>query len=196
MAAGSASSDLQNLESTGWCFSGCQERSQGNRPSKLGLVGRQGFEPWKPMATDLQSAPFVHLGTCPCTSVTVCERAYSQRGCRIRFTFPTAGTTESELHPHSFPSAPKGTNCCGNRSSPCLGNVRFYWWNETLSRPKFARDLPMHCWKMCRSKPPSRGTVPKSPPPFDATDHFGFCEPHCPPSGCARRLSSITATSF
>ncbi len=29
------------------------------------LVGRQGFEPWKPMATDLQSAPFVHLGTCP-----------------------------------------------------------------------------------------------------------------------------------
>jgi hypothetical protein len=33
--------------------------------SKLGMVGRQGFEPWKPMATDLQSAPFVHLGTCP-----------------------------------------------------------------------------------------------------------------------------------
>src|SRR6478735_6864076 len=33
--------------------------------SKRGLVGRQGFEPWKPMATDLQSAPFVHLGTCP-----------------------------------------------------------------------------------------------------------------------------------
>jgi hypothetical protein len=29
------------------------------------MVGRQGFEPWKPMATDLQSAPFVHLGTCP-----------------------------------------------------------------------------------------------------------------------------------
>ena len=29
------------------------------------LVGRQGFEPWKPMATDLQSAPFGHLGTCP-----------------------------------------------------------------------------------------------------------------------------------
>ena len=29
------------------------------------LVGRQGFEPWKPMATDLQSAPFVHSGTCP-----------------------------------------------------------------------------------------------------------------------------------
>jgi len=35
------------------------------RSSKLGMVGRQGFEPWKPMATDLQSAPFVHLGTCP-----------------------------------------------------------------------------------------------------------------------------------
>src|SRR5206468_13104897 len=31
----------------------------------LVVVGRQGFEPWKPMATDLQSAPFVHLGTCP-----------------------------------------------------------------------------------------------------------------------------------
>ena len=29
------------------------------------MVGRQGFEPWKPMATDLQSAPFGHLGTCP-----------------------------------------------------------------------------------------------------------------------------------
>ena len=29
------------------------------------MVGRQGFEPWKPMAADLQSAPFVHLGTCP-----------------------------------------------------------------------------------------------------------------------------------
>ena len=31
----------------------------------LNVVGRQGFEPWKPMATDLQSAPFGHLGTCP-----------------------------------------------------------------------------------------------------------------------------------
>ena len=29
------------------------------------MVGRQGFEPWKPMAADLQSAPFVHSGTCP-----------------------------------------------------------------------------------------------------------------------------------
>ena len=29
------------------------------------MVGRQGFEPWKPMAADLQSAPVVHLGTCP-----------------------------------------------------------------------------------------------------------------------------------
>ena len=29
------------------------------------VVGRQGFEPWKPMAADLQSAPVVHLGTCP-----------------------------------------------------------------------------------------------------------------------------------
>jgi hypothetical protein len=34
-------------------------------PLRSGVVGRQGFEPWKPMATDLQSAPFVHLGTCP-----------------------------------------------------------------------------------------------------------------------------------
>src|SRR5581483_936822 len=49
-------------------------------PLRYGMVGRQGFEPWKPMATDLQSAPFVHLGTCPCASVTVCERAYLQRG--------------------------------------------------------------------------------------------------------------------
>src|SRR5215467_13673380 len=38
---------------------------KGSRSSKLCLVGRQGFEPWKPMATDLQSAPFGHLGTCP-----------------------------------------------------------------------------------------------------------------------------------
>ena len=29
------------------------------------VVGRQGFEPWKPLATDLQSAPFVHSGTSP-----------------------------------------------------------------------------------------------------------------------------------
>lgn len=29
------------------------------------MVGRQGFEPWKPMAADLQSAPVDHLGTCP-----------------------------------------------------------------------------------------------------------------------------------
>ncbi len=31
----------------------------------LDMVGRQGFEPWKPMAADLQSAPVDHLGTCP-----------------------------------------------------------------------------------------------------------------------------------
>ncbi len=31
----------------------------------LKMVGRQGFEPWKPMAADLQSAPVDHLGTCP-----------------------------------------------------------------------------------------------------------------------------------
>ncbi len=31
----------------------------------LNMVGRQGFEPWKPMAADLQSAPVDHLGTCP-----------------------------------------------------------------------------------------------------------------------------------
>ncbi len=35
------------------------------RPTSQMMVGRQGFEPWKPMATDLQSAPFGHLGTCP-----------------------------------------------------------------------------------------------------------------------------------
>ena len=29
------------------------------------MVGRQGFEPWKPMAADLQSAPVDRLGTCP-----------------------------------------------------------------------------------------------------------------------------------
>jgi hypothetical protein len=34
-------------------------------PASIFVVGRQGFEPWKPMATDLQSAPFGHLGTCP-----------------------------------------------------------------------------------------------------------------------------------
>ena len=37
----------------------------GTHYSSFIMVGRQGFEPWKPMATDLQSAPFVHLGTCP-----------------------------------------------------------------------------------------------------------------------------------
>src|SRR5205085_2185424 len=36
-----------------------------SRLYKPDVVGRQGFEPWKPMATDLQSAPFGHLGTCP-----------------------------------------------------------------------------------------------------------------------------------
>ena len=41
------------------------QRMRALERSALGLVGRQGFEPWKPMATDLQSAPFVHLGTCP-----------------------------------------------------------------------------------------------------------------------------------
>ena len=35
------------------------------RPTSQMMVGRQGFEPWKPMATDLQSAPFGHLGNCP-----------------------------------------------------------------------------------------------------------------------------------
>ena len=40
-------------------------RRRSGAARKRGLVGRQGFEPWKPMATDLQSAPFVHLGTCP-----------------------------------------------------------------------------------------------------------------------------------
>ena len=35
------------------------------RPTKIHLVGRQGFEPWKLIAADLQSAPVVHLGTCP-----------------------------------------------------------------------------------------------------------------------------------
>jgi hypothetical protein len=29
------------------------------------LVGRSGFEPLKRIATDLQSVPFGHLGTCP-----------------------------------------------------------------------------------------------------------------------------------
>jgi hypothetical protein len=38
------------------------------RPHLPAVVGRQGFEPWKPMATDLQSAPFGHLGTCPKSS--------------------------------------------------------------------------------------------------------------------------------
>src|SRR5579885_2434243 len=46
-------------------FSRRRELIERDGSSKLGMVGRQGFEPWKPMATDLQSAPFVHLGTCP-----------------------------------------------------------------------------------------------------------------------------------
>ena len=57
--------------------------------SKRGLVGRQGFEPWKPMATDLQSAPFVHLGTCPNIAKS------------LRFILVRAKTN----HPtHSFPA--------------------------------------------------------------------------------------------
>ena len=46
--------------------------------SKRGLVGRQGFEPWKPMATDLQSAPFVHLGTCPNIAKSLDSFSYAQ----------------------------------------------------------------------------------------------------------------------
>ena len=47
--------------------------------SKRGLVGRQGFEPWKPMATDLQSAPFVHLGTCPNITTSLDSFSYAQK---------------------------------------------------------------------------------------------------------------------
>ncbi len=36
-----------------------------SRPFQSIMVGRQGFEPWKPMAADLQSAPVDRLGTCP-----------------------------------------------------------------------------------------------------------------------------------
>ena len=54
---------------------------------KRGLVGRQGFEPWKPMATDLQSAPFVHLGTCP--------------NIKPRIQFPAS--RQEQTTPHSFP---------------------------------------------------------------------------------------------
>ena len=36
-----------------------------SRPFQSVMVGRQGFEPWKPMAADLQSAPVDRLGTCP-----------------------------------------------------------------------------------------------------------------------------------
>lgn len=31
----------------------------------MGEVGRDGFEPPKALPADLQSAPFVHFGTCP-----------------------------------------------------------------------------------------------------------------------------------
>ena len=47
--------------------------------SKLGMVGRQGFEPWKPMATDLQSAPFVHLGTCPNIAKSLDSSLWAQK---------------------------------------------------------------------------------------------------------------------
>ena len=43
------------------------------------LVGRQGFEPWKPMATDLQSAPFVHLGTCPNIAKSLDSSLWAQK---------------------------------------------------------------------------------------------------------------------
>ena len=47
------------------------------------VVGRQGFEPWKPMATDLQSAPVGHLGTCPThRSAVVRERKMNSRAAR------------------------------------------------------------------------------------------------------------------
>ena len=43
----------------------CLSKPSTPKLNKPDVVGRQGFEPWKPMATDLQSAPFGHLGTCP-----------------------------------------------------------------------------------------------------------------------------------
>ena len=49
------------------------------------VVGRQGFEPWKPMATDLQSAPFGHLGTCP--KHLACDTTKNPRVFIIAFLF-------------------------------------------------------------------------------------------------------------
>ena len=68
-------------------------------PSKRGMVGRQGFEPWKPMATDLQSAPFVHLGTCP--------------NIKLRIQFPAS--RQEQTTPHSFPlfKRTKREDCSG-----------------------------------------------------------------------------------
>lgn len=35
------------------------------KPDNWVKVGRDGFEPPKALPADLQSAPFVHFGTCP-----------------------------------------------------------------------------------------------------------------------------------
>src|SRR5437867_11843147 len=60
----------------------------GTHYSSFIMVGRQGFEPWKPMATDLQSAPFGHLGTCPKllhTTQQISQDAEKVRQRRSRF---------------------------------------------------------------------------------------------------------------
>ena len=64
--------------------------------SKLGMVGRQGFEPWKPMATDLQSAPFVHLGTCPNIAKSLDSSLWAQKQ-TIPLTVPLFPMIQQEM---------------------------------------------------------------------------------------------------
>src|ERR1041384_4854138 len=66
--------------------------------NKPDVVGRQGFEPWKPMATDLQSAPFGHLGTCPNPHYILKTKRLI-----IRLLHPYDGTRRASLSAHSFP---------------------------------------------------------------------------------------------
>jgi hypothetical protein len=89
------------------------------------LVGRQGFEPWKPMATDLQSAPFGHLGTCPKHPAYNTVSIASKRETTIVF-FVRPQKMKSKLIHAQLP-LPSNKDIDGElMDTACSGNVEFY----------------------------------------------------------------------
>jgi hypothetical protein len=86
------------------------------------MVGRQGFEPWKPMATDLQSAPFVHLGTCPKLSMVI------------------IATDRAQNKPSRSQSPPQENQrgiLFRDRKGIESGSVSLYWLKKPMSRGEF-----------------------------------------------------------